>query len=267
MTERPPTRLEFRLEGDPKKEGLVLAQDFVAFLGSVLDTLKKLELERGRKPSISYRIVELEIGSAVVALEPEGEEAADAQAILSDFLEGFAAVRDRTLHTRRFSPATQKAFRSLAKPLKESHLRLISVRSDSIDLELRPDSGPALRALGVPDVHAMGEISGYIDAINVHREPVFFLYPEVGPSRVRCVFDRPLLDDVRSALKRFVTVRGMVEYPEGSPFATRVTVEHVDVHPREPDLVPLEAIFGSVPDLTGGLDSVTFVRRQRDAED
>lgn len=258
--------LEFRLEGDPRKEGLVLAQDFVAFLGNVLDTLRQLEVERGRKPSIGYRIVELEIGSAVVALEPEAEDASDAPGILSDFLEGFAAVRDRTLHTKRFAPATQKAFRSLTKSLRESHLRLISVRSDSVDLELRQNDGPALSALAAPDVHAMGELSGYIDAINVHSEPVFFLYPEIGPSRVRCAFDRILLDEVRAALKRFVTVRGMIEYPEGSPFASRITVEHVDVHPRDADLVPLESLFGSVPGLTGGLDAVTYVRRQRDAE-
>lgn len=266
MTDLPPTNLEFHLEGDPRKDGQVLARDFVEFLGNVLNTLRQLEIERGKKPSIGYRIVDLELGSAIVALEPEAEDLTDAPAILSDFLDGFAAVRDRTLHTKRFAPATQKAFRSLAKPLSASHLRLVSVRAASRNVELRSETGPALRAITAPDVHAMGLMSGFIDAINVHREPLFFLYPEVGPSRVRCVFDRSMLDEVRAALKRFVTVRGMIEYPEGSPFATRVTVEHIDVHPREPDLIPLEALFGSVPTLTGDLDSVAYVRQQRDAQ-
>jgi hypothetical protein len=258
--------LEFRLESSPAEEGLVLAQDFVAFLSKALEALKKLQHERDAEATIQYRIVELEIGSAVVALRPEGQGVSEAPAIFGEFLEAFAAVRDNTLHTKRFSPATQKAFRALVKPLRKSHLRLISVRSDSTEYQLREGEPLDLRAVGAPDTHAMGRISGFIDAINVHKEPVFFLYPEIGPTRLRCVFDRTKLDEVRAALKKFVTVNGMIEYGGGGVFPTRVTVETLRRHPDAKDLPPLSSFFGVLPDLTGGVSSVQYVRQRRDVE-
>lgn len=266
MNDRPGGILEFQLEGDAKREGLVLAQDFVAFLGTVLDVLRKLETERGRKPAINYRVVELEIGSAVIALEPESDEVEDAPEVVADFLEGVAAVRDHRLHLTRFAPATKQAFGELSRPLRASHLRLIKVRSDSIRMELRQDAEGPLSEIVAPEVHSMGALSGYIDAINVHRDPIFFLYPEVGPTRVRCVFDRTLLDEVRAALKCYVTVHGLIEYPETSPFATRVAVDRIDIHPPTSALPSLDSLQGSVPRLTGDLDSVSYVRQYRDAE-
>ena len=258
--------MEFQLEGDSKHEGLVLAQDFVAFLGSVLDVLRKLETERGRKPAINYRVVELEIGSAVIALEAESEAVRDAPEVVADFLEGFAAVRDRRLHLTKFAPATKQAFGELSRPLRARHLRVIKVRSDSVSMELRQDAAAPLRDIVGPEVHSMGALSGYVDAINVHRDSVFFLYPEVGPTRVRCVFDRTLLDEVRAALKCYVTVHGLIEYPETSPFAARVTVDRIDIHPPTNALPSLDSLHGLVPHLTGELDSVSYVRQYRDVE-
>jgi hypothetical protein len=267
METNAPSRLEFRLEGDPRNDGLVLAQDFVAFLSSALSVLRRLEEERGRKASLGYRIVDLEIGSAVVALEPEIEDDPNSAEIVGAFLEGVAAVRDGTLEDKKFKPETRRAFLTLLKPLREHHLRSVSVSSDSVDIRLADDSSAPLRLLSGPELHTVGELTGYIDAINVHRDPVFFLYPEAGPTRVRCLFDRSLLDLVRSSLKRFVSVHGLFEYPTGSPFAARVTVDRIEVLPNEDELPSLESLRGSIPGLTGAFDSVAYVRRYRDAQD
>jgi hypothetical protein len=266
MDSNQPPRLEFRLEGDPRNEGLVLAHDFVAFLASALGVLRKLEEERGRKSGFGYRIVDLEIGSALVAIEPEVEQDPNAAEIVGAFLEGAAAIRDGTIDQKKFQPETRRAFLSLVRPLRENHLRSISIRSDSVDIELADESVAPLWLLSGPELHTVGELTGYIDAINVHREPVFFLYPEAGPARVRCLFDRTLLDQVRSSLKRFVSVQGLFEYPPGSPFPARVTVDRIEVLPDEDELPSLESLFGSVPDLAADMDSVAYVRRFRDAQ-
>lgn len=265
-THSTPKRLEFHLEGDPRAEGLVLAQDFVAFLSSVLNALRRVEGERSRKPNTVYRIVELELGSAVVALQPESPEA-DTDVIIGDFLAGLAAVRDGTIDRLGYQPETKRAFIALLAPLRDKHLRSISVQVESVEIQLQSETITPLRLRGGPELHTIGVLSGYIDAINVHREPLFFLYPVAGPSRVRCVFDRLLLDEVRAALKRFVTVHGLLEYAEGSPFPSRITVERVEAHPPEEELASLESLFGSVPDLTGGVDSVSYIRAHRDAQE
>lgn len=266
MTDTSGPKIEFRLEGDTKGDGLVLAEDFVAFLEGVLETLRSLEADRGRKPSIGYRIVDLEIGSAVVAIRAEAPDRAVADSVVTDFMEGFSSIRDNSFAKKPFSPQTRKAFQSLVRPLKQNHLRLVSAKAGAVGVEIRQSTVEVIRPAAEPDVHAMGALSGFIDAINVHREPVFFLYPEVGPARVRCLFDRTLLDEVRGALKKYVTVRGMIEYPEGSAFASRMTVEQIDVHPAVADLPSLESLLGSVPGLTGGAESVSYIRRFRDAE-
>lgn len=260
-------RLEFHLVGDPRDDGLVLAHDFVAFLGSALAVLRRLEADRGRKPNTVYRIVDLELGSAAVALEAAAPDSFDAPQLLADFLEGVAAVRDKTVEQLPFPGETRRAFLKLMEPLRENHLHSVSVRADTVDVELRSDGSQLFRILSGPDLHSVGELTGFIDAINVHREPVFFLYPVLGPTRVRCLFDRSLLEQVRSSLKRYVSVFGLIEYPEGSSFATRVTVDRIEEHPDERDLPSIESLFGSVPGLTGELDSVAYIRRYRDAEE
>ena len=265
-TTRTPLRLRFRLEGDPRKDGLVLAQDLVAFLTTTLTVLRRLEYDRGRKGRTCYRVVDLDIGSAVLTLEPEGIDEYEAGWILSDFIRGVAAVRDRSLDQQKFPERTKRAFLKLLKPVTENHLYSVSISSDSVGVELRGEQGEALRIAAGFDIHALGEISGYIDAVNVHRESVFFLYPEVGATKVRCVFDNDLLDTVRSALKQFVTVVGLIEYVDGSPFASKVNVERVEVHPPEGELVSVESLFGSVPGLAPESDSVSHVRQYRDAQ-
>jgi hypothetical protein len=265
MDDQESPRVEFSLEGDPRDDGLVLAQDFLRFLESALDTLRRLEIERGRKPVIDYRIVGLDIGSAVIALEPEPRYK-DAPAVIADFLAGIAAVRDGTIESSRFRPETQRSFVSLLRPLSQSHLRSVTVSSDSVAVQLVGVPELALRELHAPELAAVGTMSGYIDAVNVHDEPVFFLYPVAGPSRIRCLFDRALLEQVKGALKQFVSVRGLQEYPANSPFPTRIVVDSIEVH-LESEIVPIEALWGSVPELTRDLDSVSYVRLQRDAQE
>ena len=263
----PTRRLEFHLDGDPRDDGLVRAADFVSFLSSVLAALRRLELERGEKRASGYRIVDLDLGSATVALEPDVMESPHALQILGDFVEGVAAARDGTLDRQPFQPETRRAFLKLLEPLKKNHLRSIVIRADSVNVELRTDTAESIRIFSGPEIHAVGELTGFIDAINVHRESVFFLYPLIGPTRVRCQFDRQMLDQVRSSLKRYVSVFGLIEYPEGSPFAARITVDRIEVHPDENDLISPESLFGSLPHLTGGVDSVAYVRRVRDEQE
>jgi hypothetical protein len=262
-----PRRIQFHLEGDPRKDGLVLAQDLVSFLTSVLSVLRRIESDRGRKAKTGYRVVDLDIGSATVTLEAEEIDDYEAAGILSDFIRGACAVRDSSLEAEKFSPKTKRAFLKLLAPVKANHVYSVNISADSVGVEFRGEQQQILRLASGLDVHAIGEICGYIDAINVHREPVFFLYPEVGPTRVRCVFDKTQLDTVRSALKRYVTVVGLIEYAEGSPFASKIHVDRIEVHPDEGDLVSVESLFGSVPDLTGEMDSVSHVRQFRNAQE
>lgn len=113
---------------------------------------------------------------------------------------------------------------------------------------------------------AIGEETGFLDALNVHDELIFYLYPSGFSERVACYFTSELLDVVRPAVKHYVTVRGRMMYLPDSLFPSRVDVNALDIHAPPDKLPTLTSLIGAAPDLIGGLDSVTFVRRLRDAE-
>jgi hypothetical protein len=113
---------------------------------------------------------------------------------------------------------------------------------------------------------ATGSVSGHVDALSVHNEWVFSIYPDIYPGRVACHFRSEHLDAVREAVRRHVTVTGRLFYHWGAPFPHRVDVERVEIHPPVEQLPTLRSLLGAVPNLTGGLESVEYLRRKRHAE-
>lgn len=260
--------LKFTLGGLPKDDGLVRVQEFLTFLDNTIQLLRRLERKRAGRAGLSYRIVDLEIGSATVALDaPPLSDAADPETIFDDFTAGFAGVLDGSIDRLGFDVETVDRFRSLVAPIRSDKLRSIELEHGDIDVVLTAQTISEPIFSSEIESHAVGSVAGFVDALNVHRNQVFFLYPPVQPGRVTCSFDQPLLDTVRQSIKRYVTVTGLLEYTEGSAFPHRVTVESVEVHPPEDELPSLDSLFGIVPDLTGGVESVEYLRRLRAAAD
>ena len=73
------------------------------------------------------------------------------------------------------------------------------------------------------------------------------------------------MDDVRTALKKYVTVHGLMGYRIGNPFPISITVERFEINPPEQELPTLASLRGLAPDLTGGLSSEEYIRQLRDA--
>ncbi len=267
MPKRHSTRLSFVLEGSKSDGGLVRASDFADWLDGVLLCLRRLEGAATSRVETVYRIAGLSTGSAVLELEvaSEADEHELATTITGDFLKGMEGLQAGRIASLPFDSDTKAAFAKLARPLRRQ-LRRVTVRSAGRQIAIRPDD--VVSVLYEPKIEAVsvGAHSGFVDAVNVHRDPLFYLYPTTGP-RIACQFDpQLLLESVRSAIKRYVTVYGLAEYAADDPYPSRIVIDRIEINPPEHELTTLAALFGSVPDLTGGVDSVTFVRRQRDAE-
>jgi hypothetical protein len=105
-----------------------------------------------------------------------------------------------------------------------------------------------------------------LEAINVHnRVNKFHIFPSIGPVKVACHFPDEMLADAISAINRYVFVSGQVKYHKRQFFPHAVEVVEMKVYPEERELPTLESLRGIAPDATGELDSVTFVRRIRNA--
>ena len=114
-------------------------------------------------------------------------------------------------------------------------------------------------------VKPLGSVSGPIEALNIHNQMAFYVYPASGP-RVKCTFSEDLLSRVRDAIGRHVTVHGTIDYDAAGLFPVALAVDEMDVHPDTAQL-KLRDFFGVMPNLTGGVDSAAFIRAQRDADD
>jgi hypothetical protein len=257
--------LSIRLEGRAQDEGLVRANDFALFLTRTLALLRRLE---GGAPEIIYRIVELEIGSAAVALRADAPApSSDPRRIVGKFVEGFAALRDGRLKQLPFDSDTKEAFLELSAPLRRS-LRLIHVGTADTNVDIMSrDVHEPISLAPQDERHSVGRYSGFVDAINVHGDPVFYLYPSSGDPKIRCRFDRSLIDDARAALKRYTTVYGLLQYGEGSVHPARIDVDRLVVNRDARDLPTLRSLYGKYAGLTDGLSSVEYVRHLRDAAD
>jgi len=96
-------------------------------------------------------------------------------------------------------------------------------RSISIEKELDLRAEVAL----APEVHAVGETQGRVGLANVHHAHHFYLYPWVGPTRIRCEFKADHTSEVGKALGEWVTVRGTHVYPARSAHPETIYVTGV----------------------------------------
>ncbi len=124
-------------------------------------------------------------------------------------------------------------------------------------MEARRSSTAALKPLG--------SVSGSVEALNIHNQMAFYVYPASGP-RVKCVFSDDHLDRVRDAIGCHVTVHGTIDYDTAGMFPVVLAVKTIDVHP-EAEQLKLRDFLGSMPNLTDGVDSAALIRAQRDADD
>jgi hypothetical protein len=246
---------------------LVRVQDFVDWLENALVCLRHLERAIPGRSETIYRVSKLSLGSATIEIEArsEGDQHSSASAIVDGFLQGAEAIKKGKLAETPFDMETKTAFARLLTPLRRQ-LRGVTITADSAEVALRAEQASSMVVQERVQAVSVGSYSGFIDALNVHKQPVFYLYPTSGPVRIPCEFDQTLLDDLRGAIKRYTTVFGAIEYPVESPFPSRIVVDRVEINPPEEHLPTLRSLYGSAPDLTRGLDSVTYVRRQRDAE-
>ena len=255
--------LQFRLEV-AKPDRAVDARDFRDLVSAALECLARLEKELGSAVSVAYPLVALEFGSASLTIQPEskGDQNSTAGTISAQFERGFAALTKNQLSATDFAKQTQESFRRLQKPLKNKMGVVIFTGTNTY----RMDSAFVVRTQRTKEKigKATNSISGRIEALNIHNQRTFFVYPVIGP-RVKCEFPETLLDRVFHALGRHVTVHGTSDADPYDPFPKKVVVSEIDVHSGA-DNTTLQDFLGSIPGLTGGMDSVALIRAQRDAE-
>ena len=108
-----------------------------------------------------------------------------------------------------------------------------------------------------------GFLEGTLEAINLHGSPTFTIWEQITGVPVRCVFpnDEGWKRQVQSLLEKPILIGGQVNYfGNGLPRSVSRIENLADVTPDSS--LPLEA-YGSIPDLTGGMDTIEYLRTIR----
>lgn len=256
--------LSLRLVGPRGRGQAVDARDFADLVSAAIECLRCLERESGSEASVYYRLVGLELGSAVVTILPESKEDGHSTAseVATGFERGFRALGESKIAETSFGVRTQQSFAGLQRALRRGNEAVeltgrAKHRLDSKTVSRKPRTQKQ-------EVKSVGSVSGRVEALNIHDKMVCYVYPDSGPARITCRFTEDILDQVTAAIGRYVTVHGTIDYDSTGTFPARVAVEQIDVHDFERPR--LKDLFGLTPDLTDGVESAAYIRAKRDAE-
>ena len=153
---------------------------------------------------------------------------------LSNLQQGLAlkVISERTLETL-------KAFTGTAI----KRMREISLNIGNKEVTIDEETDNQIANLLVPKEYCLTEIEGVLEQINIHDHAnIFFIYPDVGPKRVKCHFDNQLRYDSMGGLGQKVAVRGeaghRLEYPN------EIWVSGIEIFPPDDELPTFEDIRG-----------------------
>lgn len=158
------------------------------------------------------------------------------------------------------------SMRNFSDPVgtKISHLRVIFGGKNEINIDNEFKARAALYV--APEESCESTARGMLDIINIHgHDRVFWLYPEIGPNKIQCIFPDKLFDKARMALGMRVEVTGMFKYKVNAPYAHLAEVEDLIVLPLDDELPTFKDLFGIDPDMTNGLSSEDYIRKIRSA--
>lgn len=106
-------------------------------------------------------------------------------------------------------------------------------------------------------------IEGTLEVVNVHGNPTFTIWEQLSGVPVRCSFPNESLwkRRVKDLLEKPVLVIGKINYfRNGIPRSVTHLEEIIDVTP-DPSLP--KAGFGTIPDLTGDMSTIDYLRSMR----
>jgi hypothetical protein len=255
------TQLTLTIIGSDENHGNVRFDDFFQFCETVYKCLRTSEqIVSGETAAIEYRITDLKYGSATVKLEAvrNGKRKDHRTKAISFFRKTVSDLQHGKIDPR-IRPEELGTFRNLAEPLKHNAKRVVIGR---VSITERFDK--TIGKLLDESISSEGSVVGVLERLNVHDDRnEFVIYPPDAGSQITCLFPETLLDDVRRAIKRNVTVTGTQFYRHGSALPYRIHAIAIDTHPDDSELPSLHDVRALGKWDTGGLTAIQFLRAIR----
>lgn len=242
--------------GKPEDNGDVRLDDF----SKVLDRWKRLlnEAERittGQK-LLYYRVVNLSHNSpATIILEPVVEPAF-LQIVEGGYINNVAKTLDEAAQelsgggevSERFDSAFLSAFYEVADNVGNNSVAEMKLAVGKNEYPVGEVISLSAKQILGEEVFEIGSVTGRLERLNIHGTArTCHIYPKSGAPKVKCTFSSDKINDVITAVGKFVTVYGALKYRGRQLHAEELTrVTDIEVHPLDADLPDLYDLRGTV---------------------
>lgn len=260
-------RITLILEGLAEDGGHVRLPVFLAALENLHGALVSVEtqINNGQRANV-FQVVDLSHSSparVVIEARPMKRYAAAPIPVVAPFI-GYINAVSRGQIPDELNPELLEHLLHLANPVGKK-LQSLSVIANDDTFDFSRDFASRVEIALTPQYECTGTVEGTLDAINVHEGVnAFWIYPRVGPKRIKCHFAEDQKETALSAVTRDVSVTGSLRYRKNIPFPYEIVVSDIDIYPVEADLPKFDDLRGLAPNATGNLSSEEFIRELRD---
>lgn len=236
-------RIDIKLIGAKPDCGLARLDDFVSITSSLQKCLREIErCITGNKPLGEYRVTDLACKSASVSVEPIQDRLFSAWLEVPElFLDTVNRLQGGNDVDKRLDDDALTTLRMLFSPNKR-HGASVLIGATRITEQFVK----TIDRLVEPAYTELGSLSGRLDSLDAHDSLCFAIYPVIGNAKVRCEVQEDMFENVRAALKKMVTVYGVLKYAKDAAFPKTIEVNEIEVHPDASELPSLPDLFGTL---------------------
>ena len=257
------TELTVSVEGQAPE---LLVQPFLDAVSNTLDILGDLDIAislRGRR-TIRWSIGSLHYGRPTVITMQARPPASGRDVgpdVVRHYIDGLETLARGQELPAYFSEDALQAAKRLAD-LARDDARTITIRSDSRSFQVTQRISVNVDEL-INRFHvAEGSLEGVIEVVTLHEHTYFRIYDAIHGWGIPCYFGSDLLNEVREALGKRVSVSGLLRSDRlGKPETMRVRSIRLFVDDEE--LPSVQQIRGIAKGMTGGKLAEDYLRELR----
>lgn len=244
--------------------------DFIAQLGAFGEALKQTDrIVSGKDTTTTYYTIDdlsyaspFKVVLGVYPIDP-------AEDYSEELVENFSMGMKEISHGRippNYDYEILESYKEICKKIDKGISYLV-INTNGDSHNITEDFQSRIQLIQGPDELVRGSISGKIEAINLHGGAnEFRIFPNVGPKRLTCHFPKRLIEQAVASVNKHATVYGSMKYKSRSKYPHEINIDSIEISPSVETLPTLSQLRGIAPNLTGGISSEEFVRKQRDLD-
>ncbi len=260
------------LKGSDQDNGKLRLEEFMQGLRVITEALKETERRLGGygKSKIEYKIIKLSQESpATITVEPiceileEKEMRLNPRDTINTFISNLSLIKRHKLVPENLDYESLQKYRQIGE-LRKTHISDITIKNGHRKIKIDDKFSKNIHTAIGEDEYEDGSLTGKLETINIHGKNKFYIYPELGPKKVQCVFPIGLKENVKEALYERIEVEGVLRYKSWDRFPYAINVKRIDIYPPDSELPTFSELIDVIPDAIKDISPTQYIRNLRD---